>query len=216
MFVQLDYQTQKYLIKNADVLLFKAKKFPRLGWWISKYTNSPYSHSALAYWKNDELYCLEFREFLVSREYPLIEYLKSGYKIDVFRVCQNIEYPVAINTHYEPCVDYRKKYFTLETQYDIIYTAKQLIGKKYGWQNIYTLCKKYIPFARLFCKLHQDDDNLTSFVCSTLVAYCYRQHFLDPVPLLCDSCTTPGDLARSAIFFKLFEIIFDKSETEIV
>ena len=209
--MKLDFNTQKHLIHNADVLLFRSKPFPNLGWWISKYTNSIYSHTALAYWERDELYCLEFREFKGSRQYPIIEYLKNGDKIDVFRASSYIEHPQAHETPNGLVVENQYKHFGSIVEDSIIHTAKALMNNRYSMWTIWQLSKNYIPFLRLRqapCKNGEIDPK--SFVCSTLVTYSYRINYMDPVPLLYDSQTTPGDIARSAIFHKLFEITFDK------
>jgi hypothetical protein len=207
--MELNYIRQRHLIHDADVLLFRSTTFPHFGWWIGKYTNSMYSHAALAHWQNDELYCLEFREFEGSREYPIIKYLNQGDRIDVFRPCSYIEIPIFIKENEKVYVDYVIKNFTIETQNNIINTAKKLMGHKYSWWTIWQLAKNYIPFIRLRTVLHKNGEvDPRNFVCSTLVSYSYRINYIDPVPQLCDVCTTPGDLARSALFFKIFEISF--------
>lgn len=205
----LEYNKYKNLVKNADVLLFHATKFPQMGWWISKYTNSPYSHAALAYWDDGELYCLEFREFKGARQYPLRLYLEKGNKVDVFRTMKDFNHPTIEYSHNK---DYYEAYdehkFTDDISKKIVNTAKTLIGVEYDWWTIFKMGKTYVPFLR-FKTNHKNDDDFHdshSFVCSTLVTYCYRKHFIDPVPFLADRYTSPGDLARSGLFFKLFQI----------
>jgi hypothetical protein len=207
-----NYQERKHLIQNADILLFKSGRFPNFGWWISRYTNSSYSHAALAYWEDDELYCLEFREFEGSRQYPIVEYLKQGCQIDVFRPFSYIEYPIAHETPDGIIVENHTLNFDIIVRQNIINTAKELMHKPYSWWTIWQVSKNYIPLLRLR-KTRSKNGNVDvkQFVCSTLVAYSYRINYIDPVPFLPDEHTTPGDLSRSAAFFKLFEIIFDKS-----
>jgi hypothetical protein len=204
------YDNHKHLIKDADVLLFKRSGFLNLGWWIKKYTNSQYSHAALAHWCDDGLCALEFRELHGSRIYPLDQYIKEGNDIDVFRCINGIEYPVLV-TYPELRVSSIYKEFNDVVRQNIINTAKTLLGKKYSWWTIWSISKNYIPFLRLKQSGTQRDDiDPTKFVCSTLVSYSYRINFLDPVPFLDDEYTTPGDLGRSRLFCKIFEIISEK------
>lgn len=207
--VALSYSKCQHLIKDADILLFKCGKFPCFGWWISKYTRSPYSHVAMAHRVEDEILCLEFREFKGSREYPLINYINEGCKIDVFRCVSSINYPEIM---LYPSIQVYDTYHRLSNNIKnkIIHTAKSLMNKPYSWWTIWTLAKYFIPFIRLrqpICK--NGEVNPSDFVCSTLISYSYRVNFLDPVPFLADNQTTPGDLARSPLFYKLFEILPD-------
>lgn len=207
--ISINYNQCKSLIKDADVLLFKAPAFPKVGWWISKYTNSPYSHAALAYWEGMQLYCLEFREFKGSRQYLLDDYLREGYKIDVFRTMSVFEQPVIEYTHNKGYyLSYDTHIFNSNVANNIVTEAKQLLGLQYSWFTIIKMAKTYIPFLRFKTNHKHDDDwyETHSYVCSTLVTYCYRKHFIDPVPFLSDRYTSPGDLARSGLFFKLFSI----------
>ena len=204
----LEYDRYKYLIKEADVLLFRTTKFPNFGWWIGKYTKSPYSHAALASWYDADVMCLEFREFAGSRVYPLTEYLKEGSKIDVFRACTKITFPV-VNDQQKPFEDFHTINMDDGVRHDITNIAKKLMGLKYSKWVIWQLAKTFMPFIRLGHKINTkngDIDN-TKFVCSTLVSYSYRLNYADPVPFLSDAYTTPGDLARSLLFQKIFQII---------
>jgi hypothetical protein len=206
----LKYSKYKHLIKDADVLLFPSTKFPNFGWWISKYTTSNYSHAALACWNGTDIDCLEFREFKGSRIYPLQQYIQDGYTVDVFRPMSIFEHPIIEYTHNKDFyLSYDTHIFNQKTANKIIETAKSLIGIHYSWSTIFKMARTYIPFARLWTDIHINDDewhDSHSFVCSTLIAYCYRKHFLDPVPFLADRFTSPGDLGRSGILFKLFSI----------
>lgn len=206
--MKIKYNNAKSLIKEADILLFKCGKFPKVGWWISKYTHSEYSHVGIAHWYGGELYCIEFREFIGSRIYKLDEYIKANAKIDVFRVCEAILQPIIVED------DINGGYKLLENM--IVFTdsiaskitadALDLVGKKYSYWTIWQMFKTYIPFIRFRVNIKNGEPANSNFVCSSFVAYAYRTNFLDPVPSLSDNYTTPGDLARSALFFKIFEI----------
>lgn len=206
----ISYDRVRHLIKDADILLFKGGKFPSIGWWIAKYSQSPYSHVGLAYWKNDRLYCLEFREFKGARQYPLSQYV-SEYpgRIDVFRSCERIEVPVLVNNQDTPIYcSYEIYNFTQVTAKKIIKHALELIEKNenYGYHLIWRMAKGHIPFLRLFDSVKYDDENGTLYVCSTLVTKTYRKYFVDPVDFLSDEYTTPGNIARSVMFRRLFTI----------
>jgi hypothetical protein len=205
----LSYEKYKNLIKDADILLFQHEKFPGFGWWIGRYTNSKYSHVALACWNGNDVDCLEFRELRGGRSYPIKQYLEDGYKIDVFRTVTVFEHPVLEYTHHKDFyITYDTHVFNSKVAANIITTAKSLIGIRYDWITIFKFMTTYIPFLRLKDNHKTDDEwhDSHSFVCSTLITYCYRKHFTDPVPFLSDRYTSPGDLARSELFWKLFTL----------
>ncbi len=206
---KLEYSKYGYLINEADLLLFNHPACTSVGWWIAKYTNSPYSHAGLAHWHDDGLKCLEFREFIGSREYPIEQYLKEGAKIDVFRATPSVEMPYLDFADPEnPTYQTIRYEFTKDTASKIINTAHVLLGKPYSWWTIWQLAKTFIPFVRLGqSPLKNGPPDEQEFVCSTLVSYSYRLNYADPVSFLSDSYTTPGDLARSELFVKMFEII---------
>jgi hypothetical protein len=206
---KLPYEEAKSLIKEADVLLFRAGPLTKnpIGWFISTYTRSVYSHVGLAHWEDGELYCVEFREFIGSRKYPVDKYIKDRFNtIDVFRPVKSCLSPKMINGK----MGYVGHLFSQKVAEDIITTAEALIGKKYGWWNIWQMMKTYMPLIRLRSNRnlvkYDDVPDPKRFVCSTLVSYAYRINYIDPVPFLCDSMVTPGDLARSSLFSYLFSI----------
>lgn len=208
--LKLEYNKCKHLINDADVLLFH--HFPgcmNVGYWIAKYTNSPYSHAGLAHWHNDNLQCLEFREFIGSREYSVEQYLQDGARIDVFRASPTVDMPyIDFGDPENPKVEIKHYDFSDDIAKKIISTAHALLGKPYSWWTIWQLSKTLIPFVRLGQHVIKNGaPDPAEFVCSTLVSYSYRLHYADPVSFLSDSYTTPGDLARSELFVKLFEIV---------
>lgn len=207
--MNIPYEQAKGLIKEADVLLFKADKFPRVGWWIGSYTKSPYSHAGLAHWQNNELYVIEFREFAGSRMYPLGKYLNENRAVDVFRSANTIIRPIILQDSFddEYYLVFEEHVFTTDIAKAITDTAIKLLGHKYSYWTIWQMFKTYIPFIRLGRKVVKNGEPETKdFVCSTLVTYTYRKHFQDPVPFLSDGYTSPGDLARSGLFSYIFSI----------
>ena len=207
--MNIPYSCAKELIKEADVLLFRAGRFPSVGWWIGKYTASIYSHAALAHWDNNDLYAIEFREFKGSRQYPMDRYVEQlgSRGIDVFRAAETVIYPYLEKIEDKHWVAYKELNFDADTARNITYTAQQFIGETYSYWTIWQILKTYIPFIRLGRKVKKNGEpETTSFVCSTLITYAYRKHYIDPVPFLSDQYTSPGDLARSGLFSQLFGI----------
>ena len=205
--MNIPYSHAKGLIKEADVLLFKAGKFPGVGWWIGKYTSSPYSHAALAHWEDEQLHAVEFREFQGSRKYPLDKYVEEGKGIDVFRPADTVIYPYIEEIKGEYRAAYKELRFDADVARAITQTALELMGRDYSYWTIWQMFKTYIPFVRLGRKVEKNGQTEThNFVCSTLITYAYRKHYLDPVPFLSDQYTSPGDLARSGLFSQLFSI----------
>ena len=210
----IPYEQCKDFIKEADILLFRATKFPRVGWWISKYTNSPYSHAALAHLDDKEVFCIEFREFHGARSYPLRKYIEEGDQIDVFRVCKYICYPKLRLENDNFCtINLETKMFTKQDAQNVTNTALKFVNRqdekkyRYSYWTIWQLLKTYIPIVRFRTNVNKNGNaNTQKFVCSTLVNYAYRINFMDPIPFLSDEYTTPGDLARSSLFFRLFSI----------
>ena len=205
--MNISWKKARTLLNEADVLLFRAGKFPDVGWWIGKYTHSTYSHVGLAHKPDyNDWGCVEFREFRRSRFYPLEQYITyEGAKIDVFRPVQTVTIPY-IDEEYQTLSHTYK--FSSQIAHDITNTALELIGKPYSYWTIWQIFKTYVPFVRLRTQVIKNGTpDHKRFVCSTLVTYAYRTHFIDPVPFLSDEYTTPGDLARSGLFSYLFSII---------
>ena len=195
-------EAKKY-IKDADVLLFRPSPFPSVGWFISKYTQSPYSHVALVHWRGDSLICVEQREFKGGRAVSLERQVEENPgRIDVFRALSKLVVPSLDNGE----VVNEKVVFRDEIAQEIINSAYKMTGEQYGWKNILEIAKGYLPFFRLKQKKINDEVISQSHVCSTLVAQSYRLHYIDPCPFINDAQVTPGDLARSRLFSYLFTI----------
>jgi len=193
------YKQAKSLIRNGDIILFRRNNFPSVGWWIGKYTQSPYSHVGLAHWEQDELYCVEFREFIGSRCEPLSNQIdESCGRMDIFR---------AIDVSFIDKGILCSVPFTEEISYRITNFAKSLVGKPYGWYTIWRIFKSYSPFLRFFYEKGTDDKiDSTIYVCSTTVVASYRKFWLDLVPYMSDDYVSPGDIARSGLIRKILTI----------
>lgn len=195
----LDMQQKLSLIKESDILLFRAPTcICSIGWWIAQFTSSIYSHVGIATLKPSGVDCLEFREFKGSRIKDLRDYISEDrVTIDVFRIINKFEF--------EENNEYKTLVFSDTVAKQITNQAKTMIGQHYGWGNIWRIMKTYIPFLRLF--VHKfGTEKVDQYVCSTFVSYLFRTNYIDPCPFLRDVYTTPGDLARSPLFMYQFSL----------
>jgi hypothetical protein len=206
--MQLPFEQAIGLIKEADILLFRNPPWPKLGWWIARFTSSEYSHVGMAHLENDIWYVVEYREFQKSRMYPLQRYLESGADIDVFRVMSPINFSfLHISGNGSPKYNIEEIQLTFSDQVanNIIKEAKKLLGRKYGWWNIWRIMGQFIPFVRLL-SAGKRENVIQEMVCSTLVTWCYRRFYIDLCPNTVDSLTTPADISRSGLLSYLFSL----------
>lgn len=203
----LNYPRYEHLLKEADVLLFRPKKKFSVGWWIAKYTQSPYSHVGMV--SIDKVVnCIEFREFIGSRSEPLInQFPTNSNHIDVFRPLPMIKKPKIVNGNTSFHEEFDIKVFNYKTARKITDAGKRLVGQKYGWANIWKMAKSYSPFLRFWSYSSSDNDTNNIFVCSTLITYTYRTYWEDLCPFLSDNYTNPGDIARSPLLKYMFTLI---------
>ena len=215
--ILVPYSEAKSYIKEADVLLFRGKGL--ISWLIKRYGSGVHSHVALAHWDDDNLECVEFREFKGGRSVSLKSQVASHPdNIDVFRVVNGISRNIftgwPTNEDQRSIkIDYNNSEenyaFDESTASNVSDTMKDLTGLPYGWKNFWRLGKHYLPFCRLAEQNIKDTEPTDVFVCSTAVTYAYRKNFVDPTPYLSDSATTPADLARSPLFTYQFTIHID-------
>ena len=224
--ILVPYHEAKQHIREADVLLFRGKGLS--SWLIKRYGSGVHSHAGMAHWDGERLangamagngghlQCVEFREFKGGRAVSMKSQVETHPdNIDVFRAASPLTYSSfsawpeneekrSIKIDYVE--DRIQKPFTPR---DITDVMINLTGLPYGWKNIWKLARHYLPFCRLAPQNIKDDDPMNVFVCSTAVAYAYRQAYIDPVPYLADSAVMPADLARSALFKYQFTISKD-------
>jgi len=215
--ILVPYHEAEQYIREADVLLFRGEGLS--SWLIKRYGSGVHSHAGMAHWDNDNLQCLEFREFKGGRATSLKRQVETHPdNIDIFRPVSKLTYNTfsawpsneeqrSVSVIYKEAN--KKQLLTPEKAKEITDVMIKLTGLPYGWKNIWKLAKHYIPFARLAKQNIKDDDPMNVFVCSTAVAYAFRQAFIDPVPYLADSAVMPADLARSALFKYQFTISKD-------
>ena len=195
------------LIKEGDILLFQAPtSILSVGWWISKLTQSPYSHTGLATWNNGQLHIVEFREFKGSRNKPIeLQFNENTNKtIDVYRIAEIINLP-AFDRNFREF--YTQEYkFTPEIARKITDTAKSLVGLNYHYWTIFYILLSLIPLTRLFINKDGSNNIINGYVCSTMISYVVRINFIDLVPFVADIYASPSDLARSSLLNYQFTV----------
>ena len=201
-------------IQEADVLLVRGKGL--ISWLIKRYGSGVHSHAAMAHWDGDNLECVEFREFRGGRSVSMKTQVESHPdNIDVFRPMHRIRYSdfscwPENSENRSVKVEFKNEEheatFEEATAKEVTDTMLELTGLPYGWKNFVKLGKHYLPFCRLAPQNIKDEEPNEVFVCSTAVTYAYRKNYIDPVPYLADSATTPADLARSPLFRYQFTI----------
>lgn len=193
----LPYNEAELKLREADVLLFKSRRFISLSTYIAKCTDSPYSHVGIAHCCDNRIWmCLEFAEFNKSRAFPISKYAKKRPgKIDVFRPVSKIVYSNG-----------REIIFNDVVARNITCLAEHLVGESYGYSILYKLFARLIPGFNWIALQYNDNIEPKYFVCSTLVTYTYRKYFTDLVKFLPDEYTKPADIARSPLLEYQFTI----------
>jgi hypothetical protein len=166
-------------IRDADVLLFRrGPAFYQKA--IAIAGRSEYSHAAMTAWWDDELMVLEVAEGYGGRAVTLESQSKlyAG-QYDVFSTNPGDRW-----------------------QFDragAVRYMRKLAGKPYGRRNLFRVAMLHIPFVRLFVKPNTNDkSNGSAPFCSNAVSAALRVGGgIDPVMLLADTITEPGDLSRS-------------------
>lgn len=208
--IRLSLENASELIDNADIILFNSPTFPKVGWWVARYTLNRYSHVALALRKDNQIYCLEMREFKGGRIYPLSNYIVDGYSVDIFRTSQKLKIPYLdsppIINGEKPKIVYQDLDFTDDIKERILQDAFEIIDNKYGYINIVKIFLTFIPFIRLFTSKDSPQKHPKSFVCSTLVDFCYYKNWIDLCYGINSSYVTPADISNSSILNYLFTI----------
>ncbi len=173
------YAAVRREIRDADLLLFRSRS---LVWrLVAVAGRSEYTHAAMAGWWGDRLMCVEMtsgggRASLLSN---LVERWPGV--IDVFRA------------------NATRRRFSREKA---LAAMIAITGRDYGRWNLWRASWLHLPVVRLFVKPETDDAANGTHLpfCSQAIARACRAGGVDPVPLLADRLTEPGDLARSAFF----------------
>jgi hypothetical protein len=184
--VPLRYADARARIRDADLLLFRRRSL------ISIVGRGQHSHAAKAAWWDDDLFCLEVREWVGGRAVTLSSQVaRFPGRIDVFQVNPDNRWP-----HYDRAAATR--------------FMRRLAGCQYGYWNIVRAALVHLPLARLLARMETSDaaiDRHPPF-CSQACALADRvAGAVDPVLHLPDRLTEPADLARSPFYRYAFTLI---------
>ena len=151
----ITFDKAKSLIREADILLFRASCFPSIGWALTRYTGGIHSRVALAHIDRENIYCVEQKEFIGGRSVLLESQL--DHEIDVYRASPEIQVPSFNGEN----VVWQPRYLDFDTANKISETALSITGQRYGWDNIWNIFKGYAPFFRLLRKNKNEDYTLS-------------------------------------------------------
>jgi hypothetical protein len=173
-------------IEDADLLLFRRCSV------IAIVGRGEHSHAAKAAWWDDDLFCLEVREWHGGRAVTLASQVaKFPGRIDVYRSNPTNRWP-----------EYDRTRST--------HLMRRLAGCDYGYAAVLAAAMLHLPFVRMAMRAEIDDsaiDRRPPF-CSQACVMCDRVGGgVDPVPHLADRLTEPADLARSPFYEYTFTLI---------
>lgn len=181
-----DFRDCATKIWDGDLLLFRRRNL------ISRAGRGVHSHAAKAAWWNEELFCLEVREFFGGRAVRVESQVrKYPGKIDVFRANSGNRWPF-----------YDRRKATRIMQY--------FLGCDYGYVNVFVTAMTHLPLMRTVFRPELNDTksitkNIRPPFCSQACALADRLGGgVDPVPHLADRFTEPADLARSVFYEYMF------------
>lgn len=204
----LDYQDARKLLREGDVLLFQGGN-SLASFFITRASEGLYSHVgvASAVGSNGSLIweCVEFREWKGGRSVNLERYVKqSKVAIDVYRVPLR-RHTLQLNEQ----GDYEEKEVVFNGK-TVTNTMRRMTGLPYGWERIWWIASRKIPFLRAFYNIESTTDDsvqdLIYPVCSTAVAYAYSRAGYDLLHNRSDNATEPSDISRSPLLFYLFSL----------
>ncbi len=176
--VLVPYVAARPRVRDADLLLFRHRGL------ISIAGRGEHSHAAKAAWWDDDLFCLEVREWHGGRAVTLSSQVQK--------------YPGAIDV-YETNPDDR---WTFDRA-GATAIMRRLAGCAYGYAGVASAALLHLPIVRLFARADLRDNVATGRppFCSEACALSDRiGGGVDPVSHLADRLTLPADLARSPFY----------------
>jgi len=173
------YREVRGQIANGDLLLFRRRGL------IALAGRGVHSHAAKAARWEEDLFCLEIREWFGGRAVTLSSQVERfPGRIDVYEVNPRRRWR-----------DYDRA--------GAVRFMRRLTGGDYGWRNLVSAALLHLPGIRLLARCDTDDRHLSRRppFCSQAVAMAERLGGgVDPVPHLADRFTEPADLARSPFY----------------
>jgi len=189
----VQFQEAKGLIRDGDLLLWRRRGL------ISIAGRSIYSHAAKAAWWDEDLFCLEVREFHGGRAVTLeSQVARYPGRIDVLETAPGDRWP-----------EYDRQQATRQ--------MRRKAGRPYSYEKIIKAALLHLPLVRLFVRPDMRDNGshqaselpqATPEFCSEACASADRVGGgVDPVPNLRDRLTEPADLARSPFYRYQFTLL---------
>jgi hypothetical protein len=173
------YPQARTTVRNGDLLLFRRRGL------ISIAGRGDHSHAAKAAWWDDDLFCLEIREWHGGRAVTLSSQVRRfPGQIDLYRTNPDDRWP-----EYD-----REK----ATQF-----MRRLAGCGYGYLSVAAASLLHLPIVRLLTSADVCDGEIATRppFCSQACAMSDRLGGgVDPVTHLADRMTLPADLARSPFY----------------
>jgi len=173
------YRDVRREIADGDLLLYR-----RWGA-IAVAGRGRHSHAAKAAWWQEDLFCLEVREWVGGRAVTLSSQVaRFPGRIDVFEVNPDNRWP----------------------EYDragAVHVMRRLAGCDYGYASLVTAGMLHLPVVRWFVRPNVVDETFDRRppFCSQACALADRMGGgVDPVLHLADQFTEPADLARSPFY----------------
>ncbi len=172
-------------IRDGDLLLFRRRGLVAIA------GRGDHSHAAKAAWWDDDLFCLEVREWHGGRAVTLASQVaRFAARIDVYQSNPQDRWP----------------------QYDrrgATRVMRRLAGCGYGYWGVMAASLLHLPVLRLVAQPDLCDAEPTVYppFCSQACALSDRVGGgVDPVTHLADRMTLPADLARSPFYQYLFTL----------
>jgi len=180
------YDEARDQIQDGDLLLYRRRGV------ISAVGRGEHSHAAKAAWWENDLFCLEVREWHGGRAVTLSSQVRRyPGRIEVFEVNPDDRWP-KYDRHAAVCF------------------MRRLAGCDYGYRGVTIAALRHLPLVRMLLRPNVDDGalELRPPFCSHACAMADRLGGgVDPVPHLADSLTEPADLARSPFYRYRFTLV---------
>jgi hypothetical protein len=184
--VSVRYGAVREEIRSGDLLLYRRRGL------ISIAGRGEHSHAAKAAWWDDDLFCLEVRDWVGGRAVTLSSQVQRyPGRIDVYRSNAGNRWR-----------EYDRKGATR--------VMRRLCGCDYGYRGLLGAALLHLPVVRLLVRPDVDDAALNRRppFCSQACAMADRLGGgVDPVRHLADCLTEPADLARSPFYEYLFTLV---------
>ena len=180
------YAEARRHVRDGDLLLYRRRSL------ISLAGRGEHSHAAKAAWWQDDLFCLEVREWFGGRAVTLSSQVQRRPGcIDLYRANPRNRWP----------------------QYDRAESTRvmrRLCGCDYGYWNLLAAAVRHLPLVRWLLRPDVDDaafNRRPPFCSQACVTADRLGGSVDPVPHLADRFTEPADLARSAFYEYRFTLV---------